>query len=165
MPTKKIEEAEEVTRCPECNSGHLSFDYERGELICEECGLVLTDQMIDQGPEWRAFDVEQGEKRARTGAPMTYTIHDKGLSTTIGWKNKDSYGKSIPTRNRAQLYPLRKSQRRFRVRNATERKLAFAPCELGWLGSGAGLPRDLPGSAATGSPKCVRTKPSRWGAC
>src|SRR5947209_13679095 len=80
MPTKKIEEAEEVTRCPECNSGHLSFDYERGELICEECGLVLTDQMIDQGPEWRAFDVEQGEKRARTGAPMTYTIHDKGLS-------------------------------------------------------------------------------------
>src|SRR5213594_2696066 len=83
MPTKKIEEAEEVTRCPECNSGHLSFDYERGELICEECGLVLTDQMIDQGPEWRAFDVEQGEKRARTGAPMTYTIHDKGLSTTI----------------------------------------------------------------------------------
>src|SRR5437870_6102423 len=103
MPTKKIEEAEEVTRCPECNSGHLSFDYERGELICEECGLVLTDQMIDQGPEWRAFDVEQGEKRARTGAPMTYTIHDKGLSTTIGWKNKDTYGKSIPTRNRAQL--------------------------------------------------------------
>src|SRR5438128_725650 len=90
MPTKKIEEAEEVTRCPECNSGHLSFDYERGELICEECGLVLTDQMIDQGPEWRAFDVEQGEKRARTGAPMTYTIHDKGLSTTIGWKNKDT---------------------------------------------------------------------------
>src|SRR5438034_228532 len=56
MPTKKIEEAEEVTRCPECNSGHLSFDYERGELICEECGLVLTDQMIDQGPEWRAIE-------------------------------------------------------------------------------------------------------------
>src|SRR3989442_798658 len=123
MPTKKIEEAEEVTRCPECNSGHLSFDYERGELICEECGLVLTDQMIDQGPEWRAFDVEQGEKRARTGAPMTYTIHDKGLSTTIGWKNKDSYGKSIPTRNRAQLYRLRKWQRRIRANNATERNL------------------------------------------
>src|SRR5213079_2887594 len=29
MPTKKIEEAEEVTRCPECNSGHLSFVVER----------------------------------------------------------------------------------------------------------------------------------------
>src|SRR5438094_10382084 len=73
MPTKKIEETEEVTRCPECNSGHLSFDYERGELICEECGLVLTDQMIDQGPEWRAFDVEQGEKRPHRRAD---DVHD-----------------------------------------------------------------------------------------
>src|SRR2546425_4172795 len=122
MPTKKIEEAEEVTRCPECNSGHLSFDYERGELICEECGLVLTDQMIDQGPEWRAVDVEQGEKRARTGAPMTYTIHDKSLSTTIGWKKKDSYGKTIPTRNPAPPYCPPERQRRDRWGKAAGRK-------------------------------------------
>ena len=99
------EGADEIERCPECNSGHLVRDYERGELICEECGLVIDDQFIDQGPEWRAFDVEQGEKRARTGAPMTYTIHDKGLSTEISWKNKDSYGKSIPTRNPAARIP------------------------------------------------------------
>jgi len=58
----------------------------------------------------RAFDSEQREKRARVGAPMTYTIHDKGLSTMIGWKNRDAYGKSVPTRNRAQLYRLRKWQ-------------------------------------------------------
>src|SRR2546422_8791434 len=159
MPTKKIEEAEEVTRCPECNSGHLSFDYERGELICEECGLVLTDQMIDQGPEWRAFDVEQGEKRARTGAPMTYTIHDKGLSTTIGWKNKDSYGKSIPTRNRAQLYRLRKWQRRIRVSNATERNLAVALSELDRVVSGVGLPRDVREAGAMGYRKGGEQKP------
>src|SRR2546430_6404167 len=106
MPTKKIEEAEEVTRCPECNSGHLSFDYERGELICEECGLVLTDQMIDQGPEWRALPVQQGEKRARTGGPMTDTNHDKNPPTTIHREKKEPYGQSSPTRNRAPPYPL-----------------------------------------------------------
>src|SRR5437763_2358784 len=99
MPTKKIEEAEEVTRCPECNSGHLSFDYERGELICEECGLVLTDQMIDQGPEWRALDVEQGQERAPTGAPQAVTIPEKGPSTPIGWKDQDAYGKTSPPPN------------------------------------------------------------------
>src|SRR2546426_8599214 len=124
MPTKKIEEAEEVTRCPECNSGHLSFDYERGELICEECGLVLTDQMIDQGPEWRAFDVQQGEKRARTGAPVNHTTHDKGLSATNGGKKNESYRKSIPTPQRAPPYPPREMQRRVRVRQATQRHLA-----------------------------------------
>ena len=84
MPKPK-EEMEQIERCPECNSAHLVRDYERGELVCEDCGIVIDDQLIDQGPEWRAFDVEQGEKRARTGAPMTYTIHDKGLSTEISW--------------------------------------------------------------------------------
>ncbi|MCL2712356.1 MAG: transcription initiation factor IIB, partial [Methanomassiliicoccaceae archaeon] len=95
-----------------------------------------------------AFDVEQGEKRARTGAPMTYTIHDKGLSTEISWKNKDSYGKSIPTRNRAQLYRLRKWQRRIRVSNATERNLAFALSELDRMASAMGLPRNVRETAA-----------------
>src|SRR2546426_8524938 len=104
MPTKKIEEAEEVTRCPECNSGHLSFDYERGELICEECGLVLTDQMIDQGPEWRAVDVEEGGKRAGPRGAVTHTIHHKRLSTTIGWEKKESYGKTIPPPDRGPPY-------------------------------------------------------------
>src|SRR2546422_5231158 len=97
MPTKKIEEAEEVTRCPECNSGHLSFDYERGELICEECGLVLTDQMIDQGPEWRGVDVEQGGKGARPRAPLTYTSPHKSPSPTNRWRKKDTHGQDIPT--------------------------------------------------------------------
>jgi transcription initiation factor TFIIB len=149
MPEKNPKiKVDEVTRCPECNSVHIVRDYDRGELVCESCGLVLDEQFIDQGPEWRAFDTEQGEKRARTGAPMTYTIHDKGLSTEIGWKNKDSYGKSIPTRNRAQLYRLRKWQRRIRVSNATERNLAFALSELDRMASGMGLPRNVRETAA-----------------
>ncbi len=144
---EEVKEAE-IDECPECGGKHLTRDYERGELICEDCGLVLDESMIDQGPEWRAFDVEQGERRARTGAPMTYTIHDKGLSTEIGWKNKDSYGKSIPTRNRAQLYRLRKWQRRIRVSNATERNLAFALSELDRMASSIGLPRNVRETAA-----------------
>jgi transcription initiation factor TFIIB len=148
MAKQKIIRAEEIERCPECGSTHLSRDYNRGEFVCEGCGLVLDDQMIDQGPEWRAFDMEQGEKRGRTGAPMTIAIHDKGLSTEIGWKNKDSYGKSIPTRNRAQLYRLRKWQRRIRVSNATERNLAYALSELDRMASGMGLPRNVRETAA-----------------
>src|SRR5256884_5690762 len=99
MPTKKIEEAEEVTRCPECNSGHLSFDYERGELICEECGLVLTDQMIDQGPEWRGVHVRQGEEGARPRGPVADPNPHKSLPTTHGRENKDTSGKYNPTPN------------------------------------------------------------------
>jgi transcription initiation factor TFIIB len=99
--------------------------------------------MIDQGPEWRAFDSEQREKRARTGAPMTYTIHDKGLSTMIGWKNRDSCGKAIPTRNRAQIYRLRKWARRIQISNATEKNLASAFSELDRMASSMSLPRTV----------------------
>lgn len=141
-------EVERITECPECGSEHLSRDYERGELICEVCGLVLEDTYIDLGPEWRAFNAEQAKKRARTGAPMTYAKHDKGLSTQIGWKNRDSYGKSIPTKNRAQLYRLRKWQRRIRVSDATERNLAFALSELDRMAGSMDLPKSVREQAA-----------------
>ena len=79
---------------------------------------------------------------------MTYTLHDKGLSTTIGWTNRDAYGKSIPTKNRAQLYRLRKWQRRVRISDATERNLALALSGIDRLASGMGLPRTVRETAA-----------------
>ena len=148
MAKKERPEIEEIVKCPECGSSHLSKDYSRAELVCRNCGFILDENIIDQGPEWRAFDSEQREKRARTGSPMTYTIHDKGLSTMIGWKNRDSYGRAIPTRNRAQIYRLRKWERRIRISNATERSLATALSELDRLSSGMGLPRTVRETAA-----------------
>ncbi len=139
---------EEITQCPECKGAHLTKDYSRAELVCEECGLVIDEDFMDHGPEWRAFDSDQREKRSRVGAPMTYTIHDKGLSTLIGWQNRDSYGKSIPTRNRAQLYRLRKWQRRVRISDSTERNLAIALTELDRMASGMSLPRNVRETAA-----------------
>jgi transcription initiation factor TFIIB len=145
---KEKQAIEEIAQCPECGSTHLSKDYSRAELVCRNCGLVLDEDIIDHGPEWRAFDSDQREKRARVGAPMTYTIHDKGLSTMIGWKNRDSYGKSIPTRNRAQLYRLRKWQRRIRINDATERNIALALSALDRMASGMSLPRTVRETAA-----------------
>jgi len=145
---KEKEKIDEVIQCPECGSRHLSRDHSRGELVCNDCGLVIDEDLIDLGPEWSAFDSEQSEKKARTGAPMTYTIHDKGLSTEIAWANKDSYGKSIPPRNRAQLYRMRKWQRRIRIADATERNLAFALSNLDRMASGMSLPRTVRETAA-----------------
>ena len=41
-------EIDETTKCPECHSTHLVRDYERGELVCEECGLVVDENAIDR---------------------------------------------------------------------------------------------------------------------
>jgi len=155
---KNKQTIEETMSCPRCNNTHLTKDYSRAELVCEKCGLVIDTEMIDQGPEWRAFDSEQREKKARTGSPMTYTIHDKGLSTTIGWQNRDAYGKSIPTRNRAQLYRLRKWQTRTRISDGTERNLALALSALDRMSSTLGLPRNVRETAAMIYRKAVRQK-------
>jgi len=145
MLEKKVEYTEE---CPECRGKSLAKDYERAEIICNDCGLVIDEKIMDMGPEWRAFDNEQRQKRSRAGAPMTYTIHDKGLSTVIDWRDKDFYGKDISPRKRAQIYRLRKWQQRIRVSNATERNLAFALTELERVASRLTLPRNVRETAA-----------------
>ncbi len=141
-------ETDDVKNCPECGSNHLVKDYERGELICNECGMVLEDSLIDLGPEWRSFDSDQNEKRSRTGSPMSYLSHDKGLATEISWSNKDYYGKKIPHRNRAQIYRVRKWHQRIRVSNAAERNLSMALQLLNEDGTKLGIPKDIKETAA-----------------
>jgi transcription initiation factor TFIIB len=134
--------------CPECGESKLVKDYQRAELICINCGLVIRSKMMDMGPEWRAFDSEQREKRVRAGSPMTYTIHDKGLSTMIDWRNKDSFGHDINPKERAKIHRLRKWQRRIRISDATERNLAFALSELDRMASHLGLSKNVREAAA-----------------
>ena len=148
MKKEVVEMEKKESKCPECESTHLINDSERGEVVCGVCGLVIDDNIVDMGPEWRAFDHEQRDKRIRVGAPITYTIHDKGLSTMIDWRNKDSYGRDIPAKNRAQWYRLRKWQRKIRIRGATERNLAFALGEMDRESSRLELPRSIRESAS-----------------
>lgn len=135
-------------KCSECGSEKLVRDYERAELVCAGCGFIVHDKIMDMGPEWRAFDQEQRERRGRVGAPMTFTIHDKGLSTMIDWRDRDSHGKDLTPKRRAQIYRLRKWQRRIRVSDATERNLAFALSEIDRMSSHLGLPRNVREAAA-----------------
>ncbi|MFB6110491.1 MAG: TFIIB-type zinc ribbon-containing protein, partial [Halodesulfurarchaeum sp.] len=81
--TRVDESAEEETEktdeyvCPECG-GRLDTDEERGETVCSECGLVVEEDEIDRGPEWRAFDAAEKDQKSRVGAPTTNMMHDKG---------------------------------------------------------------------------------------
>lgn len=130
-------------KCPECDGNRFIRDYETSEIVCITCGFVIEEGLTDRGPEWRAFDGDQIEKRTRVGAPLTYTIHDKGLSTVIDWRNKDTYGKNLPPGRQAQVYRLRKWQSRSRVSNAAERNLAFALSELSKINSALNLPKNI----------------------
>ncbi len=143
-----MESDEGRTFCPECQCERLIRDYERAEVICGNCGLVLSDSIIDEGPEWRAFDSDQRESRERTGPPLSIMSHDYGLSTQIGWRNQDAYGKAIPHKSRSQIYRLRKWQHRIRTSKAGERSLAQGLTEINTMASKMGLPRHVRETAA-----------------
>jgi transcription initiation factor TFIIB len=57
-------------RCPACG-GRLITDLQRGEVVCAQCGLVVAEETIDTGPEWRSFD---NERRVRTAARAINSI-------------------------------------------------------------------------------------------
>jgi transcription initiation factor TFIIB len=121
--------------CPECASKNLVHDSDTGETICGDCGLVLYEQMLDKGPEWRAFTQQEKASRSRVGMPTSYSIHDKGLSTTISQVDRDAFGRKLPQSTRLQMWRLRKWQIRSRVHSSTDRNLAQAMSELERLSS------------------------------
>jgi transcription initiation factor TFIIB len=151
-------EPEKVQHCPECGSTRLMRDYECAEVVCMDCGFVITAKIADRGPEWRAFTNEQRAKRTRVGAPLTYTIHDKGLSTMIDWHDRDVYGKSLSPGQKAQVYRLRKWQRRIRVSDAMERNLAFALSEITKIANNLNLPKNILETASVIYRKAVKER-------
>lgn len=131
----------EYTECPEC--GAKNVVREQGERCCGECGLVVEDDLVDHGPEWRAFDSQERNRKSRVGAPTTRTMHDKGLTTDISWKNKDAYGQSLSTKKRSQMNRLRKWHDRLRTVDNGERNLRFALSEIDRMASALGVPKSV----------------------
>ncbi|WP_135304798.1 transcription initiation factor IIB [Haloarcula amylovorans] len=144
---QRVDEEEQTTEststaCPEC-SGTLVMDDEHGETVCEDCGLVVEEDEIDRGPEWRAFNANEKDEKSRVGAPTTNMMHDKGLSTNISWQNKDAYGNSLSGKQRQKMQRLRKWNERFRTRDSKERNLKQALGEIDRMASGLGLPKNV----------------------
>ncbi|WP_435360495.1 transcription initiation factor IIB [Haloarchaeobius sp. DFWS5] len=140
--TETEETADTSLTCPEC-SGDLVADSEHGETVCADCGLVVEEDNVDRGPEWRAFDASEKDEKSRVGAPTTKMMHDEGLSTNIGWQNKDAYGRQLSSSQRQKMQRLRTWNERFRTRDSKERNLKQALGEIDRMASALGLPKNV----------------------
>ncbi|MFP4590258.1 MAG: transcription initiation factor IIB [Halobacteriales archaeon] len=140
--TERVAERDEMTACPECDAGEVTVT-DRGETVCGECGLVLEDDIVDRGPEWRAFNPQEKQEKSRVGAPTTNTMHDKGLSTNIDWRDRDAYGNALSNRQRQRMQRLRTWNERFRTRDSKERNLKQALGEIDRMSSALGLPKNV----------------------
>jgi transcription initiation factor TFIIB len=121
-------ETKQATGCPECD-GRLRSDGD--ETVCGSCGLVVSEDRIDRGPEWRGID----EKRERTGAPLTRSRHDRGLSTEIGRGSARLTG-----RKRRRLARMRRQHARSQIASKAERNQVHAFTEIARVTAGLSLP-------------------------
>jgi len=137
-----------IKLCPECGSENPVYDYDIGETVCSNCGLVIQEQIMDKGPEWRAFTLEEIAKKRRVGLPVIYSMYDKGLSTTIDELDRDSFGKNLSSSQKEQFYRLRKWDNRTKVVSSKERNLAQGLPEITRIVDKNGLPKKIEQAAS-----------------
>ncbi len=123
-----------VKRCPECNSIDLTHDDQKGEIICNDCGLLIEEKMVDTGQE-AGGQFDKSEKKGRGGAPMSMQKYDKGLTTNVG-EISDIY--RLESGQTRKFLRLKKWQER--VSTSIERNLRLAMAELRRVSSFLSLP-------------------------
>lgn len=131
-----------IKKCPECNSINLTYDEQKGEVICQDCGLVVEEKMVDTGQELHG-QFDKAEKKGRGGAPLSIQKFDRGLTTNVG-EISDIY-KLDSTQSRKFLR-LKKWQ--IRVSTSMERNLRLAMAELRRVASFLDLPNVVKDEAA-----------------
>jgi transcription initiation factor TFIIB len=119
--------------CPECEGSLRSTS---AETICDECGLVVSEDELDRGPEWRSF-ADDDTNPKRCGAPLTRSRHDRGLSTEIGRSPR------LKGRKRRRVARLRKQHERARTASKRERNQVHGFTEIRRLIGQLELPEDL----------------------
>ena len=116
--------------CPECGGKVIPL-HEKGEIVCGQCGLVISERIVDISHSGkRAFTKQEKENRERTGSPISILLPDMGLSTIIDKSNIKS-----PDLKRAAKWNSRMTW--------DKRNMLIATTELKRIGSNLNLPNHV----------------------
>lgn len=143
-PSDNQPDADQST-CPECD-GELVSDSDTGGVVCADCNIVLTDHAVDRGASH--YSRHPSDNSQQAPPPLTETLHDRGLSTTIDWRNADSSGTALSPEKRRQFNRLRKRNRN-QIISSKERRLRFALGEIDRMACSLGLSDTAEKTAAT----------------
>src|SRR5918912_174852 len=116
--------------CSICNrSDRIVTDPESGEIICSNCGMVISDKVEDSSHLERHVFTGGGQiddTRARTGAPTSLARHDMGLATVIVRGDRDASGQKIDSLVSSTMQRLRMWDFRVHLNTSSDRNLNSA---------------------------------------
>ncbi len=117
-------------------------DAYTGEIACGSCGIVSSDQVVDQGSESVGSNPNDYMNNSRVGAKRSLKMIDMGLSTIIEAKDRDVTGKPLSLENRRMFYRLRMWDRNSRSA-ASSKSFQKAFILLDAISSKLGLPESV----------------------
>jgi len=134
-------------KCPKCGNTNLIKDYGTGEEICNKCGLVVSDDIIDTGPEWRAFTSAEKNSRPRVGMARSYALYDMGLTTSFKG-NRDAMGNRLDLETMNKMNKLKRYDTRSKMDDTWGRNLSIAMAELDRMVTSLHIQRNVKERAA-----------------
>lgn len=90
----------EQKKCPYCGSKNIVYNYETGEIICNDCGAVIGN-IMETGPEWRVFESSDLITKRRTG-PIYKGTRISGPETMMERSYRDAFGKKLSPTQRLE---------------------------------------------------------------
>ena len=120
MVQKQITDKGDILSCTE---SVIITDFETGEMICQNCGRILQENVADIRKESNTFT--QSEH-----APTSITMHDMGLSTIIGKYNRDFVGRPLDHEMKQSMRRMRLWDSRSKATTTSGRNLRIALYEM-----------------------------------
>ncbi|MCL4325456.1 MAG: hypothetical protein M1481_01295 [Candidatus Thermoplasmatota archaeon] len=126
--------------CPECKSKNIVKDEKKGEFVCQNCGLVVFENMINQ--ERGYVNINDKNEAIGFGDFFTSSI-GVDTSTEIGRDMRDIQGNKLTNDIIYKFNNLRRLNKRIRNAKGIERNISMAMIEINRLSSVMSLSKEV----------------------
>lgn len=100
------EDLNNILMCPDCriDPPNLTEETAAGDMVCEDCGVVVASHNIDSRSEWRTFanDDQNGDDPSRVGGAQDVFQDGEQLSTSVAFSETKSHKALARTNNASQ---------------------------------------------------------------
>ena len=111
-----------------CVDSVIITDFETGEIFCQNCGMVLSDMIFQDGKDDNMFSADIFASHG--GNRSSLRLYDMGLATIVGKFNYDSAGRPINYKMKQTLKRMRLWDARSKTKTTSERNLRYALTEM-----------------------------------
>lgn len=104
------------------------IDFETGEMVCQNCGIVLQDNISFDGRDDNTFPKRTYPSQVSNRSTLRF--HDMGLATIIDKSNHDSKGRPIEYKMKQDMRRMRLWDTRSPAKNMFGKNLRTALSEM-----------------------------------